>query len=90
MSFDFWFRAGLVILGLMVLAFTFLISRKTKKEPNYHALFRLGIIFLVAGVAGEILSFFYGEIGLDSFLVIGIIYITVGLARRETWKKQNM
>jgi uncharacterized membrane protein len=87
MSIDVLFSAGLAILGLTALALTFLISRKTKTEPNYRALFRLGIIFLVAGTGGEILSFLYGGNGLDSFFVLGIIYVAVGLVKRETWKK---
>jgi len=88
MSIDFWIRAGLMTFGLAILALTILMSRKTNTELSYGTLFKLGAIFLAAGIGGEILSAAYGGFGLDAFLVLGAAYIAVGLlAKRKTSEK---
>jgi hypothetical protein len=54
-------------------------------EPNYQVFFVLGISFLGLGIAltATINSGFLG------FIVLGIIYITIGLTNRDKWTKSK-
>ncbi len=88
MSIDFWIRAGHITFGLIILALTLLMSRKTKTELSHGTLFKLGTIFLAAGIGGEILSASYGGFGLDAFLVLGAAYIAVGLSAKRNARQK--
>jgi hypothetical protein len=76
-----------VIVGVFVL---FMMMQKKKKdgtykEPNYRAFFIMGICFLPMGIifTSSVNPGFVGFIGL------GIIYMAIGLANRDKWKKKE-
>jgi len=76
-----------VIVGVFVL---FMMMQKKKKdgtykEPDYRAFFIMGICFLPMGIiiTSSVNPGFVGFIG------IGIIYMAIGLANRDKWKKKE-
>jgi hypothetical protein len=75
-----------VIVGVFVL---FVMQKKKKKgtykEPDYRAFFILGICFLPMGIifTSSINPGFIGFIGL------GIVYMAIGLANKDKWKKEE-
>jgi len=76
-----------VIVGVFVL---FMMMQKKKKdgtykEPDYRAFFIMGICFLPMGIifTSSVNPGFVGFIGL------GIIYMAIGLANRDKWKKKE-
>ena len=75
-----------VIVGVFVL---FVMQKKKKegtyKEPDYRAFFIMGICFLPMGII------FTTAISpaFISFLALGIIYMSIGLANKDKWKKEN-
>jgi len=82
---------GAVVVLIAVLALVLRKKQKNndeQKETNYLAFFVLGTSFLSLGSIFTILSFtseFPGVIGFP-FLAMGLIYIIIGLANRNTWK----
>ena len=54
------------------------------EEPNYQAFFTMGISFLAMGIvfSAAVGPAFLGFVG------IGIIYMAIGLANRDKWKKK--
>jgi len=54
-------------------------------EPNYQAFFTMGISFLALGIVLSVAvgPAFFGFVGL------GIIYMVIGLANRDKWKKKK-
>jgi hypothetical protein len=59
------------------------------QEPNYHAFFGIGIIFIAVGI---VLSASINNYGMGGIAVLGIIFMTVGLNNRDKWsgnKKKN-
>jgi uncharacterized membrane protein YoaK (UPF0700 family) len=75
-----------VIVGISVL---YIMQKKKKegtyKEPDYRAFFIMGICFLPMGIifTSSINPGFIGFIGL------GIVYMAIGLANRDKWKKED-
>jgi hypothetical protein len=53
-----------------------------KKQPNYKALFIIGITFLGAGVA---ISSSAGWAAGTGILAIGIVFMAIGLGNKEKW-----
>lgn len=70
------------------------LSRKRKKEGvsvynSYRTLFIMGLTFTPVGIIWIIVSFTSDAsfvIGIP-FLVIGVTYLSIGLANRDKWKK---
>jgi uncharacterized membrane protein HdeD (DUF308 family) len=91
-----WQMISTVIAGILILigiVLVVLIWKKKKEgvfeEPNYHAFFILGVIFLPVGIAFLIV---YATLGLSyvislPFIAMGIIYMLIGISKRDTWKK---
>jgi len=84
---------GAVLLLVAGVIIAFMIHRKIKKgearEPNYRAFFILGISFIPIGCAWIVIAL-SNEIppvtGIP-FLGLGVIYMAIGLANRDKWKK---
>jgi 4-amino-4-deoxy-L-arabinose transferase-like glycosyltransferase len=77
------------ILALIVLVgiiFIFFVLKKKKegtyKEPDYRAFFIMGICFLPMGIVFTTTL----NPGFIGFIVLGIAYMTIGLANRDKWK----
>jgi hypothetical protein len=84
MNLEIWFKIALITVGLAALVLTILIGKKGKAGPNYDALYKIGIILVIAGIAGEILGFLYASgVTLDAFFVLGIVYVSIGLLKKE-------
>lgn len=69
--------AGLLVL-LGVFAY-FLIKKKGRHEPDYYTLFIIGITWLPLGLAMEN----------PAFWILGLVFIGVGLANKDKWKKKQ-
>jgi hypothetical protein len=84
--------AILIVVGILLV----LVVWKRKKagkleEPNYRAFFVMGIIWFPAGIVFMFISFLLDipfVIGMPLF-VMGLIYVIVGLANRDKWKKNE-
>ncbi|KYK21204.1 hypothetical protein AYK24_09470 [Thermoplasmatales archaeon SG8-52-4] len=79
--------AALVIIGLLLIV---LVYKKKKGgkigETNYQVFFSIGLVWLPSGVVfmltiNQALGFV--------FMVLGVSYITIGLANRDKWKKKE-
>ena len=75
---------GLILIGVLIAIILW--KQKSEgitKEPNYRAFFIAGICFLPAGVifTAAISPGFIGITGM------GLIYMAIGLANRNKWKK---
>lgn len=71
----------ITIVGLVIV---FLIRRRRprfKKETDYRALFNMGIIFLVVGLAMSVTTNI-----INPLLMLGLIYFIMGLANKDKWK----
>jgi len=73
-----------IILGVLV------VWKKRKegksKETDYRALFTMGITFVPLGI---VMSISIGNPGMLGITALGIIYMTMGLANRDKWKKKS-
>ena len=68
-------------------AAVFIWSRSHKsfaKEPDYRAIFVLGICFLPLGIP---LSIAVKNPGLLGISALGVVYVIIGLQNRDKWKK---
>jgi len=80
-----------VFVFLLLLGFVVLIVRKRKLgpgenlEPDYHALFIMGICFLPMGAIG-IATKNPGFFGISA---LGLIYLAIGLKNKDKWKIKN-
>ncbi|MFC1787745.1 hypothetical protein ACFLZY_00815 [Patescibacteria group bacterium] len=78
-----------VIVALALILLLALVLRKGKmRTPDYRGLFWLGLVFLLVYV----FSLFYGNEDSISnvFMILGIVYLTVGLSRRDEWGKRKV
>lgn len=77
---------GLIIVGVLVALLLWKLrhEKKPKEEPNYLAFFIMGISFLPMGIifTAAISPVFI------IFTAMGLIYMTIGLANKDKWKKQ--
>ena len=87
--------AILAILILVGILLTLVVWKKKKEgkleEPDYRAFFVMGIIWVPAGIVSMFTSFLLDipfVIGMPLF-AMGLIYLIVGLANRNRWKKNE-
>ena len=74
-----WLLLSILFLVLL-LALVFLMKRKGKKlEPDYYIFFIFGIIWLPMGIVT----------GNSMFTLLGIVFLSVGLANKDKWKKNR-
>ena len=78
----------ILVLGTLItvvgLVIVFAIRRRrprSKKETDYRALFNMGIIFLVVGIAMSVTTNI-----INPLLMLGLIYFIMGLANKDKWK----
>jgi len=88
-----WILIGLAIgmialLVGVVMAVVFWKRRKEGRpeEPDYRAIFSVGIVFMPVGIA---LMTATGNPGLLGITAFGIFYMSLGLANRDKWKKKG-
>ncbi|MFX0207767.1 MAG: hypothetical protein ACFFDT_17390, partial [Candidatus Hodarchaeota archaeon] len=56
------------------------------KETDYRAFFIMGISFLPLGI---VMTITIGNPGMLGLTALGIIYMIMGLANRDKWKKKS-
>ena len=85
---------GIIIVAVAVIVGLLIISRRragTYVEPDYRAIYRLGLILTPTGVVITILYILF--LGIQSIaigsplVVLGIIYLIIGLQNKAKWKK---
>lgn len=84
----------LLVIAIVVTLLLVVVLRKRKKEgkageTDYRAFFIMGLAFLPTGFAMMLVYFLADipfEIGLPLF-ALGLIYLIIGLANRDKWKK---
>jgi 4-amino-4-deoxy-L-arabinose transferase-like glycosyltransferase len=83
--------AIIAILALSVGVLLVLVVWKRKKvgkigeETNYQAFFIMGVSFIGLGIALTATV----NVGFLGFIALGIIYLIIGLANRDKWKKKE-
>ena len=86
----------LLLIGIVVTLLLVAVLRKRKREgkageTDYKAFFIMGVVFLPTGFAMMIVYFLADlpfEIGLPLF-ALGLVYLLIGLANRDKWRKKN-
>lgn len=83
-----WVLIALLVLILLFIIFVIITIRKKKEmpKPDYRAFFYLGLIFLFVYIIGSL--FGRGEPS-SIFLILGIVYFTVGLTHKDKWGKKE-
>jgi hypothetical protein len=76
---------GLIVVGVLVAILLWKLrhEEKPKEEPDYRAFFIMGICFLPLGIIFSV-SVSFGFLGIA---VLGLIYMAIGLANKDKWKK---
>ena len=59
--------------------------KKQKRETDYQALYGVGLIFMMSGVA---LSLTVGAAGIGLF-VLGLIFFVSGASNKDKWKTKK-
>jgi uncharacterized membrane protein len=86
----------LLLVGIVVTLLLVAVLRKRKREgkageTDYKAFFIMGVVFLPTGFA-MMMAYFLAElpfeIGLPLF-ALGLVYLLIGLANRDKWKKNE-
>jgi LPXTG-motif cell wall-anchored protein len=86
----------LLVIGIVVTLLLVVVLRKRKREgkaaeTDYRAFFIMGLAFLPTGFAMMLVYFLVEipfEVGLPLF-ALGLIYLIIGLANRDKWKKSE-
>jgi hypothetical protein len=74
-----------VAVAVLAMLFILVLKRKGwKREVDYRSYFTMGIIWLPFGIIFYLL--FESMIGLW-FLIMGLVYISIGLKNKEKWGK---
>lgn len=55
---------------------------KQKREPNYRALFVIGLGLMGAGISLSVIDIFAAGI---SLLSVGILFFIIGISNRKKW-----
>lgn len=75
-----------VLLGVTLLAILLVMKRRDeKRDPDYRAIFIMGIAFAPMGIPLWIATRNPGMLGISA---LGIIYIAIGLQHKDEWKKR--
>jgi LPXTG-motif cell wall-anchored protein len=86
----------LLVIGIVVTLLLVVVLRKRKREgkaeeTDYRTFFIMGLAFLPTGFAMMLVYFLVEipfEVGLPLF-ALGLIYLIIGLANRDKWKKSE-
>ena len=90
-----WISVALLSIVLTVGLLAILMNLKKKagagaRQPNHRAFFLMGVVMLAAGTA-ELLVFLRSDVSFVvalPLLVIGLVFVVVGLANRGNWSKR--
>jgi len=90
-----WISVALLSIVLTVGLLAILVNLKKKagagaRQPNHRAFFLMGVVMLAAGTA-ELLIFLRSDVSFVvalPLLVIGLVFVVVGLANRGNWSKR--
>ncbi len=74
-----WIILSLLILGIIVLLGFVFLKRAKRREPNYRAMFLIGIVWLAIGL----------PLGNETLTVIGIVFAIAGIIHREKWGRKR-
>ena len=81
----------LVLVGVVALMLFWKRRREGKQsEPNYRAFLMMGTVWFPVGLASMIIFFLLDVsfvVGLP-LMVMGIIYLLIGLANRDKWERE--
>jgi predicted membrane channel-forming protein YqfA (hemolysin III family) len=89
-----WVSTALLAIVLTLGLLAILVNLKKKaggkaEQPNHRAFFFMGIVMLIAGTA-EVLVFLRSDVSYVvalPLLVIGLVFVVVGLANRDKWRR---
>ena len=76
----------ILLIGVVVGIYVYKKRKQSEMgEPNFQVFFTMGISFLALGIVLSVAvgPAFFGFVGL------GIIYMVIGLANRDKWKKKK-
>jgi L-asparaginase II len=90
-----WISVALLALVLMLGLLWVLVNLKKKagvsaKPPNHRAFFFMGVVMLAVGAA-ELLIFLRSDVSFMvalPLIVIGMVFLVIGLANRGNWSKR--
>lgn len=76
-----WVTLAIVaLIVFLIIVFTLNISRKSKRGPDYYALFIIGVVWLIIGV----------PLQNPALWTLGLIFFIVGIVNKEKWKKNRV
>jgi amino acid transporter len=79
-----WLMIAIAILIIILGIFAVVAARKGKQRPpDYYAFFWMGLIWTIFGIP-------FWRDGNFAFLAMGIIFLIIGLANRDKWKKNRV
>jgi hypothetical protein len=78
-----WLLLAILAIGIMLAVFAFVLKRKYNTEPDYYALFVMGAVWTVIGIA--LSNVVLGAIGLI-LSVIGLLNKRKWNMKRRSWK----
>jgi glucose uptake protein GlcU len=93
------FWTGLAVLGLMVIVVSIAVAiavrnrrRGIRRETNYRAFFIVGLCMFPLGITGVILYSIFNipVVAAMLFFTLGIVYVAIGLSKRDTWYKADI
>ena len=84
-----WLLLALLALSVIIGVITVFVVKRTRKtekttEPDYRALFVLGICFLPTGLT---LSITLENPGFYGIAAMGFIFLLMGITHRDEWKE---
>lgn len=79
-----WILISVLIVIIILAIFAIYMKGKYKRPTDYYAFFIIGLIWTIFGV------FFYFSNKQFTFLVMGIVFLVIGLANKDKWKKNRV
>jgi len=79
LSIDLFIVIGLIVIGLAIVLYSQF--KKEKIKPNYRLFFILGMTWVPLGVV------FYKTTRNISFLIMGVIFLIIGLINKDKWRE---
>ncbi len=77
-----WIMISIGVLIVLLGIVAFILFKKGKRhEPDYYNFFIIGVIWTAFGII------FYD--GMFFFLLMGIVFMVLGLANKDKWKKNH-
>jgi hypothetical protein len=80
----------LIVLGVLILlgviaAIVAYKNKGKKHETDYYAFFVMGICFIPLGI----IFMSTGNTAFSFFFILGLVYLAIGLANKDKWKKNH-